>query len=452
MKAISLSIALCCILFSFVFAIPWPLGDGATGWESIFPITRTYGNFDENAFWVYVNSTFDEHNFHNAIDISLEDAGTENIRAVEAGVFEDCRPTNTDSTEWFAQIFPVDSTYGWHYGHVQGDDGYPLRLDAVRPGVDIALYGDLLGTMAEISGKHLHFFRTDQHMFQNGIPGVDNPLDYLDSIPSGVNNYTWEILTSDPAVFFLPQRDAIYGSESWTVFYDPPTPGYVNPSAVLGDTLDRNHLLGSVDVMHGCFVKGYPQGTSVDRSGIPQKIKWTLFRVLNTGIEEQFRKYVVDFDGEVGAAPGHWQEFRRFYFPFFANQLGWFGPGADAPIVCLTNCGDAAGWDGINNIEENCWQTNSDNQFSGTTTNPVLAAFPDGPYKIDVMSYAWDTTETHGDTLDIELHNFSPVVEKVVISCGGRTIWEAYWTADGLTPKWNNPSDQGVLPDQQLDV
>ena len=97
-------------------------------------------------------------------------------------------------------------------------------------------------------------------MFHNGNPGVDNPLDYLSPSPTAANNYVWELYSSNPSVFFLPQRDAVYGSESWAGFYDPPTPGYVNPSVVLSDTLDREHLYDSVDVMHGCFVKGYPQG------------------------------------------------------------------------------------------------------------------------------------------------------------------------------------------------
>ncbi|MCD4847958.1 MAG: FG-GAP-like repeat-containing protein [Candidatus Aegiribacteria sp.] len=54
--------------------------------------------------------------------------------------------------------------------------------------------------------------------------------------------------------------------------------------------------------------------------------------------------------------------------------------------------------------------------------------------------------------MDIELHNFSPVVEEVVITCEGRTIWQAFWTADGLEPDWHNPVDLAVLPDQTLDV
>lgn len=274
-----MSIALCCVLLSPVFAIPWPLGDGATGWESIFPVTSTYGNFDQSLFWVYVDSTYNLYNFHNAIDISFAAAGTENIRAVQTGIFEDCRPTDTTETEWFCQIFAEDSTYGWHYGHLQGDDGVPLSLDSVQVGVDICTYGDLLGTMSDsIPEMHLHFFRTDQHTFTNGNVGIDNPLDYLDSIPSGVNNYTWEILTSTPAVFFLPQRDAIYGSDSWTVFYDPPdslSPGG-NPGLVRADTLDRSELSNAIDIFYGCNAKGYPQGSSVNDSGIPQKILWSL--------------------------------------------------------------------------------------------------------------------------------------------------------------------------------
>ena len=133
MRTVSVSLALFGLFFSSASAIPWPLGDGSSGWESIFPVTRTYGNFDENLFWIYVTSAFDECNFHNAIDISYEDAGTENIRVVETGVFRDCRAADSTGVEWFAQIFPDGSAYGWHYGHVQGDDGSPRPLNQVTP-------------------------------------------------------------------------------------------------------------------------------------------------------------------------------------------------------------------------------------------------------------------------------------------------------------------------------
>ena len=132
---------------------PWPLGDGAdsTAWESIFPITRTYGNFDHNLFWTDVDSISDDMpNFHTAIDISFEDAATESIRVVEAGMFTYCMPfDSTIMIQWGVQIFRSGSAYGWQYGHVQGDDGYPFKLEDYDPTIGhTAQYGDHLGTMA----------------------------------------------------------------------------------------------------------------------------------------------------------------------------------------------------------------------------------------------------------------------------------------------------------------
>ena len=211
MKTSFAILMVCGFIVSSTYAIPWPLGEGSSGRESIFPIKRTYGNFDEALFWIHVTSEFEDYNFHNAIDISYEDAGTEIIRAVESGIYTDCGPTDTTEVEWYAHIFPDGSTYGWHYGHVQGDDGFPLKLEEIIINRYSATYGDILGSMAEISEKHLHFFRTDQHAFHNGTTGIDNPLDYLIPEPTDANGFTWEILNSTPSVFFLPQHDAIYG-------------------------------------------------------------------------------------------------------------------------------------------------------------------------------------------------------------------------------------------------
>ena len=306
-----------------------------------------------------------------------------------------------------------------------------------------ATYNDLLGVMTNRPDKHLHFARTGPTA-PFGYPGIDNPLDHL--VPEALVSagYRWVVnFSAVKSTFFLEDHDALDWMTVWP-----------DSSLVLPDTLERNDLSGGVDLFLACWCQGWDQiGPPPSTYVMPQKIFWELkeYDSASSSWISVFSRYVVDFDGELGnsgSAPSDWEEFKRFYFAYLGGSL-LIG---DSYISCLTNCGDAEGWDGINNIEENCWQTDSDNQFSGVATNPVLAAFPDGPYRIDVTSYAWDTTVTHGDTIDVELHNFDPVVEKVIIECAGRTIWEAYWTADGLTPEWHNPSDQGVLPDQQLDV
>lgn len=250
-----------------------------------------------------MDASNDAGNLHNAIDISCADAGTDTIRAVEAGVFRDCRPMNQDSTEWFAHIFGDGSSYGWHYGHVQGDDGIPLSLDSVDIGIDTCAYGDYLGTMSDATPEmHLHFRRTDQYTFSNGDPGIDNPLEYLDPPPDGLDGYKWKMFPSDPAIFFLPQRDAIYGDSSWAEVYDPPDSSQASghPSLVLADTLDRNSLSGDVDILYGCHSQGYPPTMSVTSSGIPQRIGWDLLDWTEGSDWKPVQtRYLVDFDGEL---------------------------------------------------------------------------------------------------------------------------------------------------------
>jgi hypothetical protein len=66
-------------LFAFSYAalgIPWPLGDEASGWESIYPIDQVYGAFNV-LYWYEVDQNYDLSNLHTGIDISASDAGTE---------------------------------------------------------------------------------------------------------------------------------------------------------------------------------------------------------------------------------------------------------------------------------------------------------------------------------------------------------------------------------------
>ena len=414
MRALSVCL-LISALFACIQADPWPLED-SVGWVGRFyALRQTYGNFDPNAYWIEIDSSFDQYSFHNGIDIAAEDAGTELVRTVEGGLFTDCRPFTVDSSQWFAIIRPMDSDTGWLYAHVQGDDGYPA-LNTIIPYQVYSEYGDTLGTMAEIPGKHLHLCRTDQLQFANGDPGVGNPLDYLSPAPLGENGYKWKIFGSESAMLFLPQHDAINGSQSWTQLYDPPDSmnHSGNRALVLADTLDRNHLSGEVDVLYGCHVQGFPRHGSVYTSGIPQRIGWDLLdwrSAVNLWKPVQTR-YLVDFVGELGAAPGDWQEFRRLYFPYKGNLFGVFEFAAYT-LVCLTNCDDSQWWNGLSTIDEGCWMTDGDIRLNDNVGNPVIAAYRDGPHRLDAFSFAYDTTVSDTVRTTVILANFYPVVEEI---------------------------------------
>ncbi|NOQ22975.1 MAG: hypothetical protein GQ565_10075, partial [Candidatus Aegiribacteria sp.] len=430
-------------------AIPWPIGTIGPDSVDSYSLMNTYGEM--NNPWIDVGSGVDI-NFHTGIDISYEDIVTENVWCIENGVFTHCYAFMDQAQmiwEYIAVVCPSSSSdEGWCYCHVEGNDGNPIHLDTISAGDPVGL-GDLLGTMTERTDKHLHFARTAPTA-PFGYPGIDNPLDHLEPAASVAEGFQWILSSPNKSTFFLRDYPAFGdpGDDNWETLW--PTSASIYP-----DTIDRTELDGAVDlffdiVSYANGEVGFPHNPTM-----PQKLKWTLnsYDPVTSSWIGIFTKYVVDFDEELGnsgSSPSDWQEYKRLYFKYLGHDIA--GGGTWSYVTCLTNCGDATGWDGINNIEENCWQTDSDNQFSGVTTNPVLAAYPDGPYQVNILSYPYDTTVVFPESIYVELHNFSPVVEKVVISCGGRTIWEAYWTADGLTPKWNNPSDQGVLPDQQLDV
>ena len=296
---------------------------------------------------------------------------------------------------------------------------------------------------------HTHFMWTTWN-YDN--IGYVSPLDYLNGAPVQGEHFDW---------IFNPQEyPSIF--ESFFLADVIPASWPTNPSAVFSDTLDRNTLgldvapNGDIDLFFGYSLLGRGDYTNPyhERNDLTaERIKWDIVRETQSGDEEIESNYVVNFDCPLSNLEEEIPELH--YFSLDLDELyNYVTDEYGGLIVCLSNCGDMQGWEGlgIDNIGENCWNTNSDYLFSGDVTNSILAAYPDGPYRVEVIAYAWDETVTDTVSIDVELHNFSPVIEEVVISCEGRTIWQAFWTADGLIPEWHNPVDLAVLPDQTLDV
>jgi len=428
--------------------IPWPVGTTLDGQDSSRTLFSSYGT--HHIGWDQVPDTSGV-NFHFGIDIDANTSaidGCDIVRNVidrySCDYFSKPISDNQDDLQWVIVIGEEQlGSEGWCYQHLD-----QLNIDFLDPTI-LHHIGDEISIMHPTVGHpHLHFMRSNAP-YLSDEPALCNPLDYL--VPSAISadSFTWGWDTNRDRSFFLPDMDYLDWS-NWT-----------SVSEVWQDTLDRENLSEAVDFLFGQSHYGDGMASipdaGIDADGIdelnPRRILWEVVRQKPNGDEVIDTRYVVDFRGELGGTQ-HDDKYKQFYFRYHYRELYTTEYGT---LNCLSNSGDALpapGWEGfgVSNIEENCWQTDSDNQSSSVTANPVLAAFPDGPYRIDVTSYAWDTTETNEVSLDVELHNFSPVVEQVIIGCEGRTIWEAYWTADGLTPEWHNPVDLAVLPEQALDV
>jgi len=451
-----------CVLVTFVLslpnaahAIPWPVGTSGPDTANSHTLMNTYGEMNNN--WENVGPGV-QINFHTGIDLHHSEVGSESVWCVEGDVITDCHSfTNirTLSTEWVAVISPSTSAdSGWCYCHVEGEDGDSIQLVDAEVGDSVDV-GDHIGTMTEITPKHLHFARTGPEA-PFGYPGIDNPLDYLLPPATDSAGYTWQISSpaSNKPTFFLPDYPAFAdpGEDSWETLWQ-------TPGSVYSDTLNRDSLVGGVDLFYE--VVSNAQGSSgytPDNPTMPQRIHWSLSGYSASGWTELFERFLVDLDGELGnsgSSPSDWMEYKRLYFKYLGQDMEGGGPWAY--VTCLTNCGDDTSWNGISNIEEGCWQTDSDWQGSGSTSNPVLAMYPDGPYQVEVTSYAWDTTQTHEVTLDVELANFSPVVSTTTITDqADGAVWEAEWQAvetdRGLDAELVVLTNQSVQLGQTLDA
>ncbi|MBN2587971.1 MAG: peptidoglycan DD-metalloendopeptidase family protein [Candidatus Fermentibacteraceae bacterium] len=408
---------------------PWPVAFALSGMNVSHTLMNSYGD---------LNGSWESSLFHGGIDIDATtgDPDCSEVRCVDDGfvtVIDSVEIEGSDvEYEWIIIICDelggvVEN--GWSYGHL------------TDPEVSYEQYvpeGQLLGYMNEnVSSPHLHFMWNDwddNHMAEG------NPLVYLDHAPLLEEGYTWEFDPEeyDHRYFFLP--DMSYSDwEPYTV------------AEFFAMMLDDSDLSGNVDFFFGVGLRGDGEtGGEGDGSNdlAPQQIKWDIIREYPTGDQAIDSRYVVDFDCWLSNEPESDSRAQMLYFRKSMNAMYGF----DALLYCLSNCTDAEDWDGINTIDERSWNTDSDCEEDGSTENPVLAMFPDGPYRLDVLLYSFDEDYTYPASIDVELHNFDPVVEKVVLSCEGNTVWEAYWTADGLTPVLNNPVDAGVLPDRQLDI
>ncbi|MBD3278520.1 MAG: hypothetical protein GF388_09485, partial [Candidatus Aegiribacteria sp.] len=441
LQIISVNALVCLsLLFSIASAgeptqIPWPIGYSEAEMHYSRDLFKTYGNW---------NGTWSNGGFHPGIDIFINTDidGCDEVRCVKAGyvtwISEYTVPGSDvdDYTVVICDEMSGSADYGWCYQHMV-EPSWQFN--------DYVPYSALIATMHPGNiNPHLHFMWTED-TYQYPYLGYVNPLNYLDPAATEGEGFTWtwNPEANDPPYeyFFLPYM--YY--EDWSA---------LSVSETFEEMLDPFNLSGHVDLFLGQYLSGTGMASGLEQAPwlTPRRIKWAVVKESPSGEEIVHTRYVMDFDCVLAGLGDI-----RYKMHFFSNYMNeMYGGGEDhfGSLECLTNCGDADGWTnlGIDNICNSSWKTNINCEDNDDTENPVIAAFRDGPYRIDVESYTYDLTDMYPISIDVELHNFDPVVEKVILSSEDNTVWEAYWTADGLTPVLNNPVDAGVLPDQQLDV
>jgi len=172
--------------------------------------------------------------------------------------------------------------------------------------------------------------------------------------------------------------------------------------------------------------------------------------VRNVSYEIVFSKYPIEFTGEFGSTDD-WLRYKQFYF-----RYGWeFFDSAIAS--CITNCNDNSTWNGIDNIEENCWNTVEASDGSGDSYHPLNMVTPDGVYFIRTTEYAWDSS-IQQDGIECILNNNKEIAQEVQLSDAttDQDIWHAEWVAsydaDGFTPEKNIYTNITAQPGTTLDI
>jgi hypothetical protein len=385
--------------------VPWPVATTVALMNSTKTLMNSYGDPQNN---------WDEMLFHCGIDI---DSYTESPIASDVRcVINDAvishwfyTPLGPNPAEW--TVVTTEGTgssnhedYGWAYQHL--NDPRVLYGPDYWDQVD---EGDLIQTMnIYVPTVHTHFKWTT---WDHDSWCYVNPLNQLLPRASGTS-FNWTFNPSGYAnsfeLFFLDQTEPA----NW-----PATPGAVT-------MLAPDNLSGPIDAFVGFGLSGIGQSTtpSSGRNDLaPERIEWRIERSTNAGPQTLEQRYLVNFDCPLSYQPD--ERVQQLYFKFDLDEMFSYTSGDhEGLIVCLTNCGNIQGWEnlGIDNIEENCWQTNGSLDGTSETINPILAGYPDGTYMIEATLYAHTHTPDPATellaTTSCELHNFHPALREVIIS------------------------------------
>ncbi|MCK5787226.1 MAG: VCBS repeat-containing protein [Candidatus Sabulitectum sp.] len=415
---------------------PWPIGFSTGEMSNSRTIMNSFG--DPNGDWAFGT-------FHGAIDIDATtgDPDCNQVRCVDDGWVTRREllsvPGMPGITGWNVIICDEEGGVvenGWSYGH--------LDVPVVAEGTYVE-EGELIGEMIVHPSHpeytpHLHFLWSE---WNNNVFAKGNPLQFLDALPVSGEGYEWEfnpLSHPDPfESFFLPYM--------WYQNWDNLSVG-----GTFDAMLDPSYLSGNVDFFFGMSLRGdgMPGGQGVGRNSLaPQKVKWDVVQILSGDENIIDTKWVFDFDCWLSNLPDARDQ--MLYFRHFMGDMY----AKNGLLMCLSNCIDSDGWDGINNIADACWDTDSDYEGTASTINPILAKYPDGSYRLDVICYSFDETYTFPKSVDgVELHNFSPALCEVSINDPVTDVnyYHAEWIPNGLSAELDISVDEEVTEGTDLEV
>jgi hypothetical protein len=376
--------------------LPWPVGS-VSNQNKTRTIRNAFGNY--HLLWDNIGTPSNPVNFHNGIDILPYD-GNRDVRAVESGFISDIYSFGDQYVVVIVDELNqlTGSTHGWSYGHL--DEPTWNERDPIT-------VHDLISVMSSIPAvDHMHF-SWSPYDYDCTAGSTRNPLAYLCNV--GDIEWHWNrVIEGNPQ-----------GSDQFIFIPQMTTPNWpTSAEALAAILLDKSCLYGAVDFLYGYCLEGIGEiGDLYSVNPVnPGRIEWTLNQIRPTGPFAMFTKYVVNFDGLIGKVPEQDDKYQLHYFRLsLFSHAGLPGSGL---VTCLTNAGDASNYDGINNIQENSWQTNQHNSGSGTAQASELARYKDGLYEIQVTSTAYDNS-SHQVSESVTLDNFPPnVVEALVYRKG----------------------------------
>lgn len=396
---------------------PWPVGFNTGQMNISRTLMHSYGD---------LNGTWPSSVFHAGIDIH-ESTGSppcNEVRCVDDGYATVIDPIEIPGSDGDYQYVVIICDgkeglvqNGWSYGH--------LTEPSFDPD-DPVSFGELIGYMtSDITNPHVHFMWTD---WNSNAYSYCNPLEYLAPSPTSGDGYEWafnpEENTPSFEHFFL--EDMYF--TTW---------GDMSDTQTLNAMLDPTDLSGNVDFFFGVSLRGDGMTGGTGAGSItlaPQKLSWDVVREIISDEIIIDSRHVFNFDCLLYARDRPNPDLRAQQLYFSHPMISLFGNN-DALSFCLTNCEITADWDGINTVREDSWNTDAlAVDVTESTENPVLARYPDGDYRLDVVCYSFGEDETFPESIDdVELHNFHPALREVIISDAvtDQTYYHGTWLPDG---------------------
>lgn len=298
---------------AFSGTLPWPIGPDGTQSDTR-TLLNTYGSPNNTWLNVYYNpGPPGVVNFHAGIDIKAFDddpyTPDDQVFPIESGYLIDIPNdapvefsdgTRLEQGVHYTLGYSASSADGWCYQHLIEWPLWTLGMH-FTPSQQLSLMDPAVPT------THLHLMWADSNY--NAFEGCDfDPLTEL----SFLSGFNWNWRENRYAVKLTDQM---------------PISDWVNISGLDDILIPHDNVSGPVDIMFEYYFEGLgvmPGITipSDDKSVTPERIEWAVFRETQSGVEEVFKRYVMNFDMENLGNQSCCSKYLLHYFRWFRPLSG----------------------------------------------------------------------------------------------------------------------------------